>query len=135
MRVRDAFREWLDIQLVAFPQSGVTTGERAPDLLASALAAGADLVGGLDPAGFDGDVRGQLDIIFGLAERFGKESTFTCTTAARPGQPRFTTSPNERSPPACTGASRLATRSRSGPFRRAFSNRPPMTWRAPKSRS
>ena len=72
MRVRDAFREWLDIQLVAFPQSGVTTEKGAPDLLASALAAGADLVGGLDPAGFDGDVKGQLDIIFGLAERFGK---------------------------------------------------------------
>jgi cytosine deaminase len=34
--------------------------------------AGADLIGGLDPAGFDNDVKGQLDIVFGLAERFGK---------------------------------------------------------------
>ena len=34
--------------------------------------AGADLVGGLDPAGFDNDVKGQLDIVFGLAEAFGK---------------------------------------------------------------
>ena len=34
--------------------------------------AGADLIGGLDPAGFDGDVKGQLDIVFGLAEAFGK---------------------------------------------------------------
>ena len=41
--------------------------------MAAALKAGADLVGGLDPAGFDGDVMGQLDIVFGLAERFGKE--------------------------------------------------------------
>jgi cytosine deaminase len=72
LRVRDAFRDWIDIQLVAFPQSGVTTEKGAPDLIAAALSAGADLVGGLDPAGFDGDVKGQLDIVFRLAERFGK---------------------------------------------------------------
>jgi cytosine/adenosine deaminase-related metal-dependent hydrolase len=72
MRVREAFRDWLDIQLVAFPQSGVTTETGAPDLLAAALMAGADLIGGLDPAGFDGDVKGQLDFVFGLAEAFGK---------------------------------------------------------------
>jgi cytosine/creatinine deaminase len=72
IRVREAFRDWIDIQLVAFPQSGVTTEAGAPDLMAAALMAGADLVGGLDPAGFDGDVKGQLDIVFGLAEAFGK---------------------------------------------------------------
>ena len=72
LKVREAFRDWIDIQLVAFPQSGVVTEKGAADLIASALRAGADLVGGLDPAGFDGDVKGQLDIVFGLAERFGK---------------------------------------------------------------
>jgi len=70
--VREAFRDWIDIQLVAFPQSGVTAEAGAPDLLAAALMAGADLIGGLDPAGYDGDVEGQLDIVFGLAEAFGK---------------------------------------------------------------
>jgi cytosine/creatinine deaminase len=72
MRVREAYREWIDIQLVAFPQSGVTREKGASDLMAAALSAGADLVGGLDPAGFDNDVKGQLDIVFGLAERSGK---------------------------------------------------------------
>lgn len=72
LRVREAYRDWIDVQLVAFPQSGVTTEKGAPDLLASALTAGADLVGGLDPAGFDNDVKGQLDIVFGLAEARGK---------------------------------------------------------------
>jgi cytosine/creatinine deaminase len=72
LRVREAYRDWIDIQLVAFPQSGVTTEKGAPDLLAAALDAGADLIGGLDPSGFDNDVKGQLDIVFGLAERFGK---------------------------------------------------------------
>jgi cytosine/creatinine deaminase len=72
LRVREAYRDWIDIQLVAFPQSGVVTEKGAADLMAAALSAGADLIGGLDPAGFDGDVKGQLDILFGLAERFGK---------------------------------------------------------------
>ena len=72
LRVRDAYRDWIDIQLVAFPQSGVTTEKGAPDLMAAALSGGADLIGGLDPAGFDDDVKGQLDIVFGLAQRFGK---------------------------------------------------------------
>jgi cytosine deaminase len=72
LKVRETYRDWIDIQLVAFPQSGVVTEPGAPDLLAAALRSGADLVGGLDPAGFDGDVGGQLDIVFGLAERFGK---------------------------------------------------------------
>jgi cytosine deaminase len=40
--------------------------------MAAALLAGADLVGGLDPAGFDGDVKGQLDAVFGLADKFGR---------------------------------------------------------------
>jgi cytosine deaminase len=72
LKVREAYRDWIDIQLVAFPQSGVTTEKGAPDLLASALMAGADLVGGLDPAGFDNDVKGQLDVVFGLAQALGK---------------------------------------------------------------
>jgi cytosine/adenosine deaminase-related metal-dependent hydrolase len=72
LKAREAFRDWIDIQLVAFPQSGVTTEKGASDLIASALMAGADLIGGLDPAGFDNDVKGQLDTIFGLAEALGK---------------------------------------------------------------
>ena len=33
LRVREAYRDWIDIQLVAFPQSGVTTEKGAPDLI------------------------------------------------------------------------------------------------------
>ncbi|MEU2236301.1 amidohydrolase [Streptomyces vietnamensis] len=70
--VREEFRDRLGIQLVAFPQSGVVAAPGVADLLDAALADGADLVGGLDPVGFDGDPDGQLDIVFGLAERHGK---------------------------------------------------------------
>lgn len=69
--LREEVAELLDIQLVAFPQSGVTSQPGVPELLGEALGAGADVIGGLDPAGIDGDVDGQLDVVFGLAERHG----------------------------------------------------------------
>lgn len=66
------FRGQADIQVVAFPQSGIVTRPGVADLLAQALREGADLVGGLDPASFDGDARAHLDIVFGLAQRFDR---------------------------------------------------------------
>jgi cytosine deaminase len=72
LEAREAYRDWIDIQLVAFPQSGVTTERGASELLDAALAAGADLIGGLDPKGFDDDIDGQLDLVFGLADKHGK---------------------------------------------------------------
>lgn len=71
LEVRAALADRISIQLVAFPQSGVVTAPGVADLLNAALAEGADLIGGLDPAGFDGDVDGQLDVVFGLADRHG----------------------------------------------------------------
>ena len=71
LRVREKVRHLLEIQIVAFPQSGVISHPGAADLLDQAIREGADLVGGLDPAGIDGDVHGQLDVIFSIAERHG----------------------------------------------------------------
>ena len=71
LRVREAARGHADIQIVAFPQSGIVTLPGAADMLDQAVREGADLVGGLDPAGFDHDVEGHLDVIFGIAERRG----------------------------------------------------------------
>jgi cytosine/adenosine deaminase-related metal-dependent hydrolase len=65
------YRDLVDIQIVAFPQSGILRDPGTAERLDAALGAGADLVGGLDPAGIDGDVEGHLDIVFGLAERHG----------------------------------------------------------------
>jgi cytosine/adenosine deaminase-related metal-dependent hydrolase len=69
LRLRDRVRHLLQIQIVAFPQSGVISHPGAANLLDQAIRDGADLVGGLDPAGIDGDVTGQLDAIFAIAER------------------------------------------------------------------
>ena len=41
------------------------------DLMDAALAAGADLVGGIDPISADGDLDGQLDLLFALAAKHG----------------------------------------------------------------
>jgi cytosine deaminase len=71
LKVREHFRDLVTIQIVAFPQSGVVRSPGTADLLDAAIAEGADLVGGLDPVGIDGDLDGHLDAIFGIAERRG----------------------------------------------------------------
>jgi cytosine/creatinine deaminase len=71
LRLRDATRDVVDIQIVAFPQNGILRDPGTASLLDEAIAAGADIVGGLDPAGIDGDIKGHLDIVFGIAERRG----------------------------------------------------------------
>ncbi len=71
VEVRRRYAAAVDIQIVAFPQLGVVSRPDTVRLLNEALDAGADLLGGIDPAGVDGDVKGQLDILYGLAEKRG----------------------------------------------------------------
>lgn len=71
LEVREAYRDLIDIQLVAFPQSGILKSPGTPELMDEAVAMGADLVGGLDPLSFDRDIKGHLDVIFGIAEKRG----------------------------------------------------------------
>ena len=69
LAARERYRDAITIQVVAFPQSGIIAAPGTYDLLDEALCCGADLIGGLDPAGFDNDVDGHLEAIFGLADR------------------------------------------------------------------
>jgi len=69
--IREEYRDIIDIQLVAFPQSGILKSPGTPALLDEAIAMGADLVGGLDPASFDRDLQGHLDVVFGVADKHG----------------------------------------------------------------
>ncbi|MFF9549960.1 amidohydrolase [Methylobacterium fujisawaense] len=74
-QILDLRARWSDrmqIQIVAFPQSGILGCPPVADDLDEALRMGADLVGGLDPVGIDGDRDGHLDIVFALAERHGR---------------------------------------------------------------
>lgn len=69
---RDAYRDMMDMEIVAFPQSGLVTRSGTDTLLDAALQMGADVVGGLDPCAIDRAPKEHLDIIFGLAERHRK---------------------------------------------------------------
>lgn len=72
LELRERWADRVQIQIVAFPQSGVVTCPAAADYLEEALRMGADFIGGLDPVGIDGDQKGQLDILFSLAERYDR---------------------------------------------------------------
>ncbi|MBP2561876.1 cytosine/adenosine deaminase-related metal-dependent hydrolase [Neorhizobium galegae] len=62
----------VEIEIVAFPQSGLMRRPGTAELLDKAMAMGADLVGGLDPCGMDRDPKAHLDTIFTIAEKYGK---------------------------------------------------------------
>jgi cytosine deaminase len=71
MEARDAFADRVQVELVAFPQSGLLVRPGTAELLEAAVRAGADLVGGLDPAGFDRRPVEHLDAVFAIAGRHG----------------------------------------------------------------
>ncbi|MFI6502728.1 amidohydrolase [Nonomuraea typhae] len=61
----------ITVDLVAFPQAGLLTAPGTAELMDAALAEGADLVGGIDPAGLENDPVAHLDAVFGLAGKHG----------------------------------------------------------------
>ena len=71
MRLRDAWSDRMDLQYVAFPQQGLLCRPGTADLIRAAMDMGVETVGGLDPAGIDGDPDGQLRFIFDLAVEKG----------------------------------------------------------------
>lgn len=71
MSAREKWRGTVDIELVAFPQAGVMSCPGTPTWLEAAVREGAEVVGGIDPSTLDGDADGQLDCVFGIADRLG----------------------------------------------------------------
>lgn len=72
LATRDAWRDVADVELVAFPQSGLLRRPGTLELMDAAMRAGCEVVGGLDPCGIDRDPKGHLDAVFGLCQRHGK---------------------------------------------------------------
>ncbi|MDK3019071.1 amidohydrolase family protein [Pseudodonghicola flavimaris] len=72
MATREKLAGMIDIEIVAFPQSGMMTRPGTVELMDEALSLGADLVGGIDPCGMEHDPKGHLDAVFALAEKHGK---------------------------------------------------------------
>ena len=69
LRTREALRTLQQIQVVAFPQSGLLGRPGTAELLDQSLAMGADVLGGLDPCAIDGDPVKSLDVLFGIAHK------------------------------------------------------------------
>jgi len=63
--------ELLDLQVVAFPQQGLLSRPGTAELMRQAARLGIDALGGLDPAGIDGDSEGQLRFLYDLAGETG----------------------------------------------------------------
>ncbi|MBB4040284.1 cytosine/adenosine deaminase-related metal-dependent hydrolase [Microvirga flocculans] len=71
LETRERYKDVVEIELVAFPQSGMLIRPGTVELMEKALQLGAQVVGGLDPAAIDRDPKGHLDVVFGLADRYG----------------------------------------------------------------
>jgi cytosine deaminase len=85
MAARETWRDRMDIELVAFPQAGILTCPGTADILDAAIREGAEVVGGIDPEGMDGDSDSHLDVVFGIAERRGAKIDIHLHEAGLPG--------------------------------------------------
>jgi cytosine deaminase len=69
--LRQRYRDLCDMDFVAFPQTGLLVSPGTAELMEEALKLGVETVGGLDPAGIDGDPITHLKTIFDMAVRHG----------------------------------------------------------------
>jgi cytosine deaminase len=72
LATREALGGLVDIQIVAFPQSGMLGRPGTLELMDEAMRLGADVVGGIDPGTIERNPCAHLDAVFGLAEKHGK---------------------------------------------------------------
>ena len=71
LAARETHRDRADVAVIAFPQAGLLREPGSVEVLEEALKLGADVVGGIDPCALDRDPVRHLDIVFGLAEKYG----------------------------------------------------------------
>jgi len=72
IETREALKDVMGIQIIAFPQSGVLRRPGTRELLNEALQDGADVLGALDPSLIDQDPVASLDFTFATANRHQK---------------------------------------------------------------
>lgn len=84
LAIRERYRHLMKVEVVAFPQDGVTS-DRTPALLQEALAAGVDVIGGI-PWIEQGETaqRRHTEMCFALAKAFDKDLHFVCDDVADP---------------------------------------------------
>lgn len=74
LELKEQVRHALDLQIVVFPQEGISKSPGTTELMEEALRLGGDVVGGITYQ--DADLDGHLDCVFGLAEKYGKPLDF-----------------------------------------------------------
>lgn len=65
----EKMKDAVGLELVAFPQEGMMIDPGCAALMEAAMDEGCSVVGGIDPGTIDGDPKGHLDTIFGIADR------------------------------------------------------------------
>lgn len=70
MDLKEKYKDYIEMQVVAFPQEGILKSPGTEDLMRRAMEMGADVVGGIPYN--DSDIEKHLEIVFGLAKEFGK---------------------------------------------------------------
>jgi len=90
LELRRAYVDLVDLQIVAFPQEGIIKAPSVRDLLLEAMRMGADVSGGCpyNEASWE-DAQRHVDIVFDIAEQFGRDVDFHADFADHPGDPRF----------------------------------------------
>lgn len=72
LEAKERYADEADVTVMGFPQSGIMVDPGTDALLDEALRDGlVEVVGGIDPCGIDRDPKGHLDVVFGLAEKYG----------------------------------------------------------------
>ncbi|MDI4643531.1 amidohydrolase family protein [Cohnella hashimotonis] len=69
LQIREEFRGIFDIEVVAFPQQGLLRSNSL-SVMREAMRSGADLIGGVDPAGLDREVDISLEAMFELSAEY-----------------------------------------------------------------
>ena len=77
LKVKEEYRDIVDIQVVAFPQEGIIANPGSEDLLKEAMTMDPDVIGGIPWFEMiDEDSRYHTDLIFDLARKYDKDIHF-----------------------------------------------------------
>jgi len=72
LALRERYADLVDMEFVAFPQTGLIRQPGTEALMREALKMGVEVVGGLDPCGIDNDPIAHLTTVFELANSFDR---------------------------------------------------------------
>ncbi|GAA1370184.1 amidohydrolase family protein [Streptomyces beijiangensis] len=91
LELREKYRQFIDIQIVAFPQEGIVRSPGTEKLLRAALTAGADVVGGCSyQEDSVEDCRRHVDLVLDLAAEYDVPADLHADFADDAGDPRYT---------------------------------------------